>query len=107
MSKIEEIKKQCKVEKGFLGNLEGVGCGAYVLNDDDVEELIQIVRDECEPKWVSVDDRMPVDGQFVLVYMPHIYTDDMVVRVRKFGCPIHWSDRGITHWMPLPEGPKQ
>ncbi len=47
MSKIEKWKTR--------NNIDGM-CTADM---NDIDELIQLVRDECEPKWVSVDDALP------------------------------------------------
>lgn len=54
MSKIDEIKEKCHVEKEFLLCCEGVDDGAYVLNESDIEELIQLVRDECNAELDEV-----------------------------------------------------
>ncbi len=108
MYNIEEFKKQTYVDKEFLVSVEGVDNGAYVLNDSDVDELIQIVRDECAPKWVSVGDKLPVDGSYVLCLMSE---GASFSRSNRHCCEYtdkYGFDRSrVTHWMPLPEGPKQ
>lgn len=57
------------------------------------------------PKWISVKDRKPPEGQHVLVVRNHrlrsLYPIDVVC----------WSECYITHdivthWMPLPQQPK-
>ena len=77
-------------------------------------------------EWISVKDRLPEDDQHVLVYHAedfHItvgyfesdyvqyyiesdgskfYTDD------GWETEISWAPKGdVTHWMPLPEPPKE
>lgn len=77
-------------------------------------------------EWISVKDRLPDDGKYVLVYPAedfHItvgyferdnvhyyiesngskfYTDD------GWETEIPWAQKGrVTHWMPLPEHPKE
>lgn len=71
--------------------------------------------------WISVKERLPVVGQWVLARHnrgtwidegnhegPHTW------RVLKFKGPTDWFEFGpdhygseITHWMPLPESPKE
>lgn len=63
--------------------------------------------------WISVNDRMPDNGQDVLVYMADWGES------RITGCNYYngvWYDcimngvvviPNITHWMPLPEPPKE
>ena len=67
--------------------------------------------------WVSVDDRMPEDGETVLVYsnFGEIFTCRKPVIVSKNSRDEHQDLIGVgkikyeifTHWQPLPEPPKQ
>ena len=66
-------------------------------------------------EWISVEDELPTDGEYVLVYHlndDHIsvgyfesenisfYTDD------GWETEIPWAQHGrVTHWMPLPNKP--
>lgn len=66
-------------------------------------------------KWISVKDELPDKNQDVLIYrgnyiedMMHVYTylgnnewED------EYGYWSRTDDEGITHWMPLPEPPKE
>ena len=63
------------------------------------------------PKWISVKDRLPMEGQLVLVYLGG-YTGSLMelCSLDEFG---GWvtdmriaEDAPITHWMPLPEPPE-
>lgn len=62
-------------------------------------------------KWISVKDRLPEENINVLIYrrnMMNVYTylghgeweDD-------YGYWTRTEDDGITHWMPLPDEPKE
>ena len=54
--------------------------------------------------WISVKDRLPEDGQDVLVW------DDggfAYIDVRLCGTWKYGGNYGVTHWMPLPEPPKE
>jgi hypothetical protein len=62
--------------------------------------------------WISVKERLPDDECLVLVYMPGGWEevwfgylsgeDTDTWRLADGGEPA----KAITHWMPLPEGPK-
>lgn len=65
---------------------------------------------DAMPKWISVDERLPEDGQRVVAICENgmagimDYKDDGTpFAARIFGC--YFSN--ITHWMPLPEPPKE
>ncbi len=63
--------------------------------------------------WISVKDKLPNSISNVLVYATH--TDDEECRVEVgfydkrigswAGCPTYILNN-VTHWMPLPEPPK-
>lgn len=69
--------------------------------------------------WISVNERLPeekinkntMDFEYVLCA-----TKFGDVRAFKYGCPLNWPhfwngpqimDEYVTHWMPLPEPPKE
>ena len=59
------------------------------------------------PRWISVEERLPEDGQAVIVVLADRW------------CMMGWRwqgkwytkptivETGVTHWMPLPEPPKE
>lgn len=68
---------------------------------------------DAMPRWISVKDRLPDDQRNVLVVNGHCY-----IRIVGYwgkrggqwrwlhnGCFAHYND--ITHWMPVPEPPKE
>ena len=63
-------------------------------------------------QWISVKDRLPVDGVWVLVYINHDNDKSMIeidIDKQKNGKWFIFSPTiksNITHWMPLPEPPK-
>lgn len=66
-----------------------------------------------EPQWIPVTERLPEEGEFVLVYgdlYPNKH-DGGVIAVSKRMDWNYWQgfgrERNITHWMPLPEPPKE
>ncbi len=63
--------------------------------------------------WISVKERLPEDGELVLVYNAR---DDFLAVLEhdssEYESPWHggdyWLDEDdVTHWMPLPELPKE
>lgn len=65
------------------------------------------------PKWISVKDRLPEIGTVVLGYAKqNPFSAYDVMRVRNLGngfemIRYHEYASSITHWMPLPEMPKE
>ena len=65
-----------------------------------------------QPKWISVEERLPekagevliVVSRFVAVAWYHPKT-----RCFESGSGLCWfvSENAVTHWMPLPEPPKE
>lgn len=66
-------------------------------------------------KWISVEDRFPVDNTDVLIYRGGFIGDLMNVYtyscdnewIDEYGCRASANEEGITHWMPLPEPPSE
>ena len=55
--------------------------------------------------WISVNDRLPRDNERVFVYRDNM--DELSISVVYGWSVINKArERGITHWMPLPEPPK-
>ena len=86
---------------------------------DAIEGLQSVVEHYAEvcvteiPRWIPVTERLPKEGEFVLVYgdlYPNKH-DGGVIAVSKRMDYNYWQgfgrERNITHWMWLPEPPKE
>ena len=59
---------------------------------------------EATPKWIPVSERLPEQGQEVIVYSGGVLKP--TVFAYQFWNKHYDSWARITHWMPLPEPPK-
>lgn len=85
-----------------------------------------------EPKWIPVTERLPEDGEYLVAYTLNIIPPKKVIDVCYFAKNLYKVDKydfadkkrksgfyqydgeygfyertGITHWMPLPQPPKE
>ena len=66
---------------------------------------------DAMPRWISVEERLPEDYEDVVIIMRDGASSWYRVAYREYG---GWSFGGgrrvndeVTHWMPLPELPKE
>jgi hypothetical protein len=73
-----------------------------------VNEAAEILRNR-KPKWISVEDRLPEKYHQVLVYGQNGLQIDYYAGAKSIcGNPLFMiSEAKATHWMPLPEPPKE
>lgn len=61
-------------------------------------------------EWIRVDDRLPENGEDVLVYQKGGVHGGRDMDIEYLQGDGYWSDQGlfsgITHWMPLPKPPE-
>jgi hypothetical protein len=64
------------------------------------------------PNWIPVEDRLPPDGEFVLVTVAQNFGASGVGVAAIFGGRLSTTSEGtgtvtrVTHWMPMPEAAK-
>ena len=97
-------KEDCDMADGF--SVLAYDALAYIQQlDDHIRDLTKMM-----PKWISVEERLPEDGQRVVGIAENGMTGIMDYRddgtpfaARIFG--VYFSN--ITHWMHLPCAPKE
>lgn len=68
-------------------------------------------------KWIKIEDQLPKDGERVITYFEHTGIEistyknlvggkDEVFGDNMFHNHSGWLTDDVTHWMPLPEIPK-
>ena len=73
--------------------------------DFELAEAEELRKLKEERRWIPVTERLPEQGQEVIVY------DGGTLKPKVF-CYLFWDKHfdswaRVTHWMPLPEAPKE
>lgn len=89
------------------------GCGIIGFEDGNTTCFTRERRKDCPlveaPKWIPVTERLP------LLNTPVLATDGIEVDISwMYGVPPRWitnytaiDEDKLTHWMPLPQTPKE
>lgn len=84
----------------------------------DIEEALLAVPSVSVPQWISVKDRLPEDGEHVLIWYEYFrygsYNRIFKTHEIAYQYGGHWTgasdslgvDARVFAWMPLPEPPK-
>lgn len=81
-------------------------CTKDILND--ALTLIEHLEAKVQ-KWISVEERLPEDGETALTYKNGIVEVQVYEKKRNGWIKGNWfwSMATVSHWMPLPEPPKE
>ena len=80
---------------------------------DENRKLVNSLMNFRVPTWISVEERLPESGERVLIMFEPFEDDENIsigwLTKSGFDC---YDDsvyffRSVTHWMPLPEPPKE
>lgn len=90
-----------------VAEIESLNAEIDAINEDYLSG-IHTVREDAQPKWISVEERLPGESVTVLVYRDGCCG---VARLLDVEPITMWTYTGFggdpTHWMPLPEPPKE
>ena len=92
--------------------------------ENHIGELTEKVAqlEAAQPKWISVEERLPDDDVDVIVYIASKKENvDSVIAITQYTHSMYgynlegwcspWQycfwDRKVTHWMPIPQMPKE
>lgn len=82
-------------------------CVLELLDAADTIEALEA----AQPKWVSVEDHLPNDGQVVLAWYGGVEVDRLYFSNEAPGIFLEMNGEvkvhNVTHWMHLPELPKE
>ena len=110
----EELIKRLRnvsMEYGQLDHFNNVLLREAADTIEDLENKLNLWRQDKISRWVPVTERLPGGRDSVLALTGDcdIYVCDYIPSVKQFwtipGDELHIDD--ITHWMPLPEPPKE
>lgn len=76
----------------------------------DMLEKLAAEKDEKKPEWISVKDRMPEKKHeaYLCCLDSSLFLDSQYIDIRAYCGDGEWYMGGtVTHWMPLPELPKE
>ena len=118
MKTLEEVKKAlacCENSDCKACPYDSVGITIVECLDALVGDAFAYIKqlEARVPKWISVKDRMPEIGTVVLGYAKqNPFSAYDVMRVRNLGngfemIRYHEYASSVTHWMPMPEPPKE
>lgn len=108
----ELLKENCKITGEFMNNFE---CVSLATLGAIIDKQPTIEAEPVKQEWISVKDRLPERDQKVLVYDAGDETEIHVYHLREDLDGLYWDDESgwavdfenVTHWMPLPEPPKE
>lgn len=75
------------------------------VQDFEVAEAEELRKLKEQTRWIPVTERLPERGQDVIVFTGNILKP--AVLAYSFWNPKYDLWERVTHWMPLPDGPKE
>lgn len=100
----------------FIGALNAHSNARTVpVKESIIREIKRMIRDKCSAGWQPIDTA-PKDGEEILLYCPGnhplqlmgFFSSDAGGRWEHCSESLYYEEQEIfpTHWMPLPDAPK-
>jgi len=109
---MKENKPEYQTEADFIDSLDIREVYRLTDSREKPYELLskykQHLIDNAPSKWISIDDRLPVNGSWILSF-----DEERGRHISWFDKTNGWKDRSnkklntVTHWQPLPAAPDQ
>lgn len=73
-----------------------------------IAELLRLRKEAESRKWISVKDRLPgISGYFIVAKGGFVFSTFYESYSKKWIGDFCGNIKGITHWMPWPDPPKE
>lgn len=71
--------------------------------------LVAAGYEAAQPRWISVEERLPEEGEFTLILVPVRRKEDGQIGLEFFrdGRWQGWVHDFTTHWLPIPPAPEE
>lgn len=113
---IHDVQRICAITGGAADTDDGEHIAEIIRNN--LENMV-IPAADVQPvdRWISVKDKLPNEGERVLIYAPKtqnqyyvamFYTlrDEIKFTMNIYGTSYCWYANDVTHWQPLSESPR-
>ena len=108
---INELIRELRNRGLHNGSTLGHHSGLYEVAADAMEtQQKRIAELEEQQRWIPIAERLPKHGERVLVCVGAVFEafiDDEGKWQRYYSAPLNEVLGKPTHWMPLPEPPKE
>ena len=113
----EYIEREAAIKAIYESDPNGIR-RTLGFNVGQIEEALRAVPAVSVPQWISVKDRLPEDGEHVLIWYEYYrygsYNRMYTTYEIAYQYNGHWTGAGdslgqlarVFAWMPLPEPPK-
>nr|DAF83062.1 MAG TPA: Protein of unknown function (DUF551) [Caudoviricetes sp.] len=96
-------KEIIKALRQFIHQFDGRDVGDYFVEDVLEAAANLLDQDAKKTSWISVKDRPPEPNERVLAYFPGTRDSEAVILPSK-----GWAvNKFVSHWMSMPEPPKE
>lgn len=108
MTREEEIKKQAEKKALEPSRLMHPYAKQYkVMSAYEIGYIEGAVWADKNPHWISVEDELPKDGEYVLICNKRGLMTTSLYENEEWVISETYLAVNVTHWMPLPQPPKK